>query len=300
VAVIQIRAETSGELEAALARLGVGVIVPGSVLLRSLGDVDTGIVSRWDELSVLFMPHGGQAVIRELAAALEMAGLSENRRPSARDAYPEAGSEVEAKMLEALARARSPLAIDLLLDQPRRWAVPANHGAPSLDDPRLRRLIDPPLVAALGSPNIGKSSLANALADRRVAIVADEPGTTRDHVGVMIDMAGLVVRYVDTPGVRATTDPIDATAAALAREVISRADLVLRCGDATAGPLEAPPGVPSLIVALRSDLGPPSWKSDIPVSATTGGGLHALAERVRDTLVPAALRADPRPWRFWE
>ncbi len=63
--------------------------------------------------------------------------------------------------------------------RPKRFKNPASEAR----DRVLRRLIDPPLVVAIGPPNIGKSSLLNALAGRSVALVADEAGTTRDHVG---------------------------------------------------------------------------------------------------------------------
>src|SRR6185295_9068425 len=129
-------------------------------------------------------------------------------------------------------------------DQPRRW-----QGAPPREagerDRVLRRLIDPPLVVALGPPNVGKSSLVNALAGRSVSIVADEPGTTRDHVGVMLDLGGLVVRYVDTPGLRQGADELEREAVSGAMEVASRADLLLVCGDPTSLPTELPDGVSS-------------------------------------------------------
>ena len=246
--------------------------------------------------------------MRGLAAALGRVGIEEASEPDPRAVYPEARSEVEARMLAALARAASPLAVDVLLDQTRRWEEEgAQTGRPCR---LLMRLIDPPLVVAIGPPNVGKSSLVNALAGRRVAIVADEPGTTRDHVGVMIDMAGLVVRYVDTPGVAVGCWPlavgqkegqsgIDAEAARLAGEVASKADLALVCGDVTAGPVPGPAGIDSLVIATRADLGAPGFRHDAAVSALKGTGLAELAGLIRERLVPAAVLADLRPWRFW-
>lgn len=294
---VQVLGRDGPEVDATLGQLGIRGVAVGKVVLRDLCGVDRGLVARWSPTSVHLMPHGGAAVLRGLTGALVREGIEEAREPDPRAVYPEARSEVEARMLAALARAASPLAIDVLLDQPRRWeeqGAAAGRRCPELD-----RLIEPPLVVAVGPPNIGKSSLVNALAGRRVSIVADEPGTTRDHVGVTIDFAGLVVRYVDTPGVRAAADPIEAEAARLAREVAARADLVLWCGDATAGPVAGPAGVPSLRVALRSDLGRVAWAHDAAVSAAQGRGLAELAVLIRDRLVPAAAMADPRPWKFW-
>jgi tRNA modification GTPase len=245
------------------------------------------------------MPHAGRAVLRGLAAALERAGIAEGRLDP-RAVYPEAGSLLEARMLDALARAASPMAIDLLLAQPERWAMDPGAATDGARDRVLRRLIDPPLVVAIGAPNIGKSSLVNALAGRRVALVADEPGTTRDHVGVLIDAGGVVIRYVDTPGIRAAADGIEAEAAAIAERLVGSADLVLRCGDAGAAPPEAPGRGESLVVATRMDLGRPGWRAEAATSALTGEGLPGLVAAIRERLVPAALAADPAPWRFWE
>jgi tRNA modification GTPase len=296
IAAVELIAASETELDGTLRRLGVAVVRPGRVALRDLCGIDRGLVARWSPTTAHLMPHGGAAVLRALAAALAHAGLM-HAAPDPAAAYPEAKFEIEARMLAALARAASPLAIDLLLDQPRRWAAPGARSDPDLDRVRSR-LIDPPLVVAIGAANIGKSSLANALAGRPVAIVADEPGTTRDHVGVLIELAGLVVRYVDTPGIRLASDPIEAEAATIARRVAAAADLLLRCADASATPPEAPDR-PMLTVATRADLGLPPWRHDVAVSALTGAGLPQLAGAIRESLVPGAALNDPAPWRFW-
>src|SRR5690606_29621187 len=122
----------------------------------------------------------------------------------------------------------------------------------------LNRLVTPPTVVALGPPNIGKSTLLNALAKRGVAIVADQPGTTRDHVGVRLDLGGLVVTYIDTPGIDAAGagDAIQREAQELALSAAASADLVLLCADATSGFLAPPTGSgEALRVGLRADLG---------------------------------------------
>ncbi|HHN77674.1 MAG TPA: GTP-binding protein [Phycisphaerales bacterium] len=200
-------------------------------------------------------------------------------------------------MLDALARAASPLAIDLLLDQPRRWA----GGQPETcaDARVLDRLIDPPLVVAIGPANIGKSTLLNALAGRPVAIVADAPGTTRDHVGALLDLDGLVVRYLDTPGVMETTSAIDLEAHRLAERAAQGADLLLLCGDpGTPCPAEDP-GTDAIRVCLRADLGEPAWAADSTVSVRHDpDSVAALASTIREHLVPRSALEDPRPWLF--
>jgi tRNA modification GTPase len=237
--------------------------------------------------------------MREIVRALLDAGIEESREPDPRVVYPEAASDIEARMLGAISRAASPLAIDLLVDQPRRWADRSDSDRTL--DRVLNRLIEPPLLVALGAANIGKSTLVNALAGRSVSIVADEPGTTRDHVGVMLDFGGLVVRYLDTPGMRRTESPIEREAQELARQAVANADLVVLMGDAESPPPNtAGPGLPApLRVALRMDRGASSWPHDVSTSAATGVGLAELVGMVRERMVPKAALMDPRPWKFW-
>ncbi len=83
------------------------------------------------------------------------------------------------------------------------------------------------VVAIAGAPNVGKSSLLNAIARREVAIVSDVPGTTRDLIEVQVDLGGIPVRFIDTAGLRESGDPVERIGIARAREALSRADLVL-------------------------------------------------------------------------
>jgi len=169
----------------------------------------------------------------------------------------------------------------------------------------LSRLIHPPLIVALGPPNVGKSTLANALAGRAVSITGETPGVTRDHVGVVLDLGGLVVRYVDAPGIgaRSSTD-VDAGAQAIGLELASSADLVLLCGDGSSPPPQSPlePGR-TRKAALRADLPANSsrrWASDVTVSVREGTGLTDLVRTLREALVSRDVLHDPSPWRFWE
>ncbi len=306
VAVVALRADADGEIEALAPSLGFAPPPNGSVWLRDLLGCDRGIAARWTARTLHLMPHGGPAVVRLLTTRLSQAGIQHADSEDPRARFPEAGTLLEARLLAALSRAASPLAIDALLAQPGRWPREFHECAdpplaPHETAPReLNRLIDPPLVVALGPANVGKSSLANALAGRGVSIVADQPGTTRDHVGVTLDLAGIVVRYIDTPGIRRQREALESEAVRVALETAAAADLILACGDSTAAPLPCPGGPPSLTVALRSDLGSPAWATDVAVSARTGAGMAELVRLVRDTLVPPAALTDARPWRFWE
>ncbi len=295
-----------GDVDAALDRLAIPHVPVGHVARRSLAHIDNGIVARWSPTIAQLMPHGGAAVTRSLLSALESAGFSRASASHPRLLFPEADDDVEAHMLAAIANAASPLAIDRLLSEPTRWREHAK-GLRPICPPAvthlLNHLIDPPLVVALGPPNIGKSTLLNALAGRYVSIVADEPGTTRDHVGITLDLAGLVVRYVDTPGLRPDADALEHEAQTLALQIAHQADLVLFVGDAHAPPLTPPPGLNpshgSLLVALRHDLGPAPWHADLGVSALRSEGLESLASCIRQRLVPDSALEDPGAWPFW-
>jgi len=145
-------------------------------------------------------------------------------------------------------------------------------------------------VVLAGAPNVGKSSLLNALARRDAAIVSEEAGTTRDVIEVRLDLGGYPVIVSDTAGIREPQGSIE-------REGIRRtlahardADLVVWLSDAGAGDAAPPP--PEL--AARGDksfLGVTN-KIDVPgarglpdalaVSALTGAGIDALTRRIGD------------------
>lgn len=301
VAIIELSAN-GDELSPELARLGLGDVTLGACVLREILGVDRGLVARVGQSVAWLMPHGGIGVVRAIGAELTRRGLRATSRVDPRLAYPEAIDEHEARMLAALSGATSPMAIELLLDQPRRWRQPGAVSDPVRDE-LLHRLLEPPLVMAVGASNIGKSTLLNALAGRGVSIVADEAGTTRDHVGVLLDLGGLWVRFIDTPGVRAGLDPVrdsaEMEAAAAARKLVGDAELVLSCGDPAHPPLDVETRGVVLCVCLRSDLGNESWTSDCRVSVQRREGLEALVSQAREALVPAWALSHAGPWRFW-
>jgi tRNA modification GTPase len=88
-------------------------------------------------------------------------------------------------------------------------------------------------VVIAGAPNVGKSSLVNALARRDVAIVSEQPGTTRDVVEVHLDLGGYAVILADTAGLRDSADAIERQGVDRARQRIDEADLVLVVRDAS-------------------------------------------------------------------
>ncbi|MHC5113831.1 MAG: GTPase [Planctomycetota bacterium] len=289
-----------GEVTPVLERLtSVGDWPVSRLRLVRFGDIDEGLAGRVSERAAHLMPHGGPRVMQRLVARLEELGVprADPEDVAPRERYPEARDDVEALVLATLARARSPLATDLLLDQPRRWR---EAPAPGADDEarsrRLNRLVDPPCVVLAGPPNVGKSTLSNALFGRALSITLDRPGTTRDYTRGWLDLGGLVVEWHDTPGLRDGADEIEQQAVALALSLMESADLLVAITD-TGHDWPELPREPDLRVASRCDLGARD-DADVRVCAPEGEGIADLVRRMRDTLVPPADLEHPGPWRF--
>lgn len=293
--------------------VGIARVEPGRMVLCDLLGIDRGVVLGLDTHTWLLMPHGGMAIVRSLSERLTAEGVGINPVPDPAVVYPEASSEVEAWCLHALSTFPSPLAVDIVLKHSQRWAelgvgsIAQSVGVEAMDDGcALRRLMHPPTVAAVGRANVGKSSLINALVGQQVALVADVAGTTRDHVGVPLDLGGLVVRWLDTPGVDERIK--DADELDIARGVLAHAALVVHCIDSVDDPGVLDPrllesigqGVPVVRVGTRSDLGTHGCPVDVRVSVgDCPRGIAPLVGMLRDRLLPPAVLDDPRPWRFW-
>ncbi len=153
-------------------------------------------------------------------------------------------------------------------------------------------------VAIIGKPNVGKSSVFNALVGAARAIVADLPGTTRDLASETVDLDGLRVTLVDTAGLRETVDIVESEGVSRSIGAASVADLVLRVCDlsdrSTMDDDLLPDGrdASTLLVANKADL-PHAWsrRDAVEVSATTGFGIDELRRRVALAL-DVDLRAD--------
>ena len=118
-----------------------------------------------------------------------------------------------------------------------------------------------PVFAVIGRPNVGKSSLVNALLGEERVIVSDVPGTTRDTIEEYADIGGVPLRIIDTAGIRATEDAVERIGVDKARAHVKSAALVLALFDGSR-PLEAEDeeilalleGKDALIVVTKSDL----------------------------------------------
>ncbi|EKE44671.1 tRNA modification GTPase TrmE [Oceaniovalibus guishaninsula JLT2003] len=142
------------------------------------------------------------------------------------------------------------------------------------------RLRDGFEVAIVGEPNIGKSSLINALARRQVALTSDLAGTTRDVIEVRMEIAGLPVTLLDTAGLREATDPIERMGVDVARTRADAADLRIFLVESLSEALPFP-GLPDdIVVRTKDDAG----RLDNSISARTGHGLPALVQKIADRL----------------
>ncbi|MDO8694265.1 MAG: tRNA uridine-5-carboxymethylaminomethyl(34) synthesis GTPase MnmE [Sheuella sp.] len=146
-------------------------------------------------------------------------------------------------------------------------------------------------VVLAGEPNVGKSSLLNALAGQDLAIVTDIAGTTRDKVSQVIHLQGVPITIIDTAGLRETTDTIESIGISRSWAEIARADVVLHLMDATIPSthldekIETTRSRQSIVLQvfnkqdLLSDLSNIADQA-IYISAKTGKGLDVLQTRL--------------------
>ena len=154
-----------------------------------------------------------------------------------------------------------------------------------------------------GEPNVGKSSLLNALVGHERAIVSETPGTTRDTVEEFINVRGLPLRLIDTAGLRETADPVENAGIARTRETLARADLALRLVDGSQPPsksdLTEPSAAAQLLILNKTDLGTdPTWqaadaRTAIRISCRTGEGMDTLANAIHERVTGGQLAWDP-------
>lgn len=136
-------------------------------------------------------------------------------------------------------------------------------------------------VAIVGRPNVGKSTLLNALAGREAAITSEIAGTTRDVIEVRMDIGGLAVTLLDTAGLRETEDSIEALGVDLALRRAKQADLriFLVAGEL---PPELEPDEDDLVVFGKADL---HKGTGLSVSGKTGEGLEQLLGALEERLL---------------
>jgi tRNA modification GTPase len=149
-------------------------------------------------------------------------------------------------------------------------------------------------AAIVGKPNVGKSSLLNALAGYDRVIVTDIPGTTRDTVEEVVKVGGVKLRLIDTAGIRDTADTVEAIGVERSRKAAEEADMVIFVCDGSQPLTDEDEAIIDAIcerenaVALinKADLNQVVAPSDLPfmyvvkICAATGDGLEQFADVV--------------------
>lgn len=251
--------------------------------------------------------HGGPWVVASTLELLRQNGFGIIEHQPATPLPIEAvegESILEREVTAHLPLARTEQSVRMLLAQPQNWRRFVASGPTAetiervLHDDCLTKMLNPPRVAIVGAPNVGKSTLANQLFAQQRSITGDVPGTTRDWVGEIANIDGLAVMLVDTPGVRETGDEIEREAIARSgRDVVRGADLIVYVIDAGA------PFVPAtrnavLRVLNKTDRGIPEGLTyDVGTVATTGQGVDELRRAIRAGLACDDL--DPARPRVW-
>lgn len=166
-------------------------------------------------------------------------------------------------------------------------------------------------IALAGRPNVGKSSLLNAMIEEEKAIVTEIPGTTRDVIEVQFQLQGVPILLTDTAGLRDTDNPIEKIGIEKAKQAFESAQLILAVLDgsqpldeADRFLLEQLDLTKTIIVLNKSDLSPYLTREDlisygvnrvVATSALTGEGLKQLEQFVIQGVGLGELRIDDRP-----
>ncbi len=189
--------------------------------------------------------------------------------------------------------------------QPRIAKLRTEIAAHLADDRRGEIVRDGFTVVILGAPNVGKSSLLNALARRDVAIVSAIPGTTRDAIEVDLDLGGYAVTLIDTAGLRDTTDAIETEGIKRARAKAQYADLRLGVVDAAASLIDSRVSLElslgDALILNKCDATSASAQTvaaplhQVRISAKTGAGIDELLAWLEAQVVARAGGSESMP-----
>lgn len=269
------------------------------------------VVCRTGETTTEINCHGGSATVARILGDLELRGC---RIETWQESLRATESLLDAECMEALVGALTLRTADILLEQQSgllRSAIQELRELPADDALRRieemlrwakfgRHLTEPWQVVLCGRPNVGKSSLINALVGYTRSIVYHQPGTTRDVVTAETAFDGWPVELSDTAGIRRQADELESAGIDRAQRRLAESDLRIIVLDTSELPHEDDRQLLSawpeaLIVGHKSDL-PNVWgdalpEGALPASSKTGEGIEKLVETIPQRLVPEA----PRP-----
>lgn len=254
--------------------------------------------------------HGGVASNAAIFAALETAGAT--IVPWTEWSAEQVGDQIRSEAETALAEARTLRTAGILLDQLagalRRAGDQIIAALDRGDIVEARRLLDvlisrapvrrhltkPFQVVLAGRPNVGKSSLINALVGYERSIVFDKPGTTRDVVTAAAVFDGWPIELSDTAGLRDSTDLLERAGMNAARRRLLSADLVVLVFDATHAWTDEDDALcvenPTAIVVhnkIDCVTGPMAARPNgLEISAVTNRGIDELIATIASRLVP--------------
>lgn len=141
------------------------------------------------------------------------------------------------------------------------------------------------IVAIVGAPNVGKSSILNALTNSTKAIVTNIAGTTRDVVEAECEYKGIIFRLFDTAGIHESSDIVEQIGINRAKETLSNADIVLLVSDKD-NINNIKTSKPNIKVFNKSDISVPTNKDEyLCVSAQTGENINELKEKIFETVI---------------
>ena len=143
------------------------------------------------------------------------------------------------------------------------------------------RLRDGFIVTIIGRPNVGKSSLINCLSNKKIAIVTNEPGTTRDVLEVMLDFSGYPVFLNDTAGIRESESKIEKIGIKKALNKAKKSDVVLILSDTCDFiSLELTKNQKKIFVQTKSDLKKEIREDAHQISVKQNIGINELIEKI--------------------
>ena len=154
-------------------------------------------------------------------------------------------------------------------------------------------------LAIVGKPNVGKSSLLNALLREKRAIVTDIAGTTRDIIEEYINLDGVPVKIIDTAGIRETEDVVEKIGVERSREKLEEADLILLVMDSSIEIIEQVKGKKTVLILNKIDLEQKldekyikDFENIIRISAKEEIGLDELKQNIKDLFFSGSIETE--------